>query len=48
MNVEAWVRGIHSVSNQEGAIVTVQNLGPNPGKLLPGRNDLHFEGVFTW
>ncbi len=47
VDVKIRVGGVHSVANQEGAIVTIQNLDPNPGELLHRRHNLHFEGLLT-
>ncbi len=47
VDVNIRVGGIHSVANQEGAILTVQDLDPNPGELLHWRHNLHFKGLLT-
>lgn len=47
VDVNVRVGGIHSVANQEGAILAVQDLDPNPGELLHWRHDLHFKGLLA-
>lgn len=31
VDVNLWVGGIHPVADQKGAILTIQDLQPNPG-----------------
>lgn len=31
VDVKVWVGGIHPVADQKGAILTIQDLQPNPG-----------------
>ena len=47
VDVKVRVGGIHSVADQEGAIMTIQDLDPDPGELLRWRLDLHFKGLLT-
>lgn len=47
VDVKVRVGGIHSVANQEGPILAIQDLDPNPSKLLHRRVNLHFEGLLT-
>ena len=47
VDVKVRVGGVHSVSNQERPVVTIQDLDPNPGELLHRGHDLHVKGVLT-
>lgn len=47
VDVNVRVGGVHSVADQEGAILTIQDLDPDPGELLHWRHDLHFKRLLT-
>lgn len=47
VDVNVRVGGVHSVADQEGAILTIQDLDPDPGELLHRRHDLHFKRLLT-
>lgn len=47
VDVDVCVGGVHSVANQIGAILTIQDLDPNPGHLLSSRYNLHLKSLLT-
>lgn len=47
VDVNVCVGGVHSVANQEGAVLAVQDLDPNPGHLLSGRHNLHLKRLLA-
>ena len=47
VDVNVCVGGVHSVADQKGAILTVQDLYPNPGQRLHRRYNLHLKGFLT-
>lgn len=47
VDVEVRVGGVHSVANQEGAVVTIQDLDPNSGELLHWGHHLDLKGLLT-
>lgn len=47
VDVNLWVGGIHPVANQKGAILTIQDLQPNPGEMLPRGGHFHLKGFLT-
>lgn len=47
VDVNVGVGGVHSVANQIGAVLTIQDLDPNPGHLLSSRYNLHLKSLLT-
>lgn len=47
VDVNVCVGGVHSVANQEGAVLAIQDLDPNPGHLLGGRHNLHLKRLLA-
>lgn len=47
VDVNICVGGVHSVANQEGAVLAVQDLDPNPGQLLSGTHNLHVKRLLA-
>lgn len=47
VDMNVCVGSVHSVAHQEGAILTIQDLDPNPGEVLHWRHNLHFKGLLT-
>lgn len=47
VDVNVWVCGIHPVSDQKGAVLTIQDLQPNPGEMFPRGFDFHLKGFLT-
>lgn len=47
VDVNVPVGGVHSVANQEGAVLTIQDLDPNPGEIFYCRHNLHLKSLLT-